>query len=644
MWKHRRTLARYNPYMSSGEEMQPSRKGWWDRPENRRATSEPLSDPDPRDIDAVRKEISRSRRIKNAYNPARFRIPTPQRSLDAGDVDSVRPEPEPEFPRTGPGWEERERALTNLEFEKKKRRDRLSKERGQRIQRMRSPNDRRGEKRASPEAPHNSAEAKVDLAERTRRINILLRAGVYDRTDLSTLSDPVNVTRRILSPDETNSAVDSDVFVPKDDIVEWFNSLTPYEKKRLYVLGRKKIDFKFNKDEFLTEYFKRHPEYQILDTDDDEQKKLKQERIDTAVADAKKFQKEQKELADALEIVAVPMLEAVFKSLGKNVDVYLTSANDDIAGGLDIAIDFKKRDGSPHRFYGNGMPMRIVIDVTYARMKSKLQKDLDRGRVSQDAFDILKGKNRNVPAPLSNARAMKLFRSMVETMGGNMSTMTFGKRGPLLIPQEHVPRLILGLDWESAFSEIANWVEEGDSFGENFKDTPMARRITQSIESQLKGLHALASRSTDNPNTEYLAQILRTMDFSVDAAKGIADDKSLQNIDNLLSADDTTLDASLRKRLYDAALAQVEHDKKRGSRVRGDMRDHELLRNKPATKELKRVASSLKQAAVEKKPEDMSESELRIEIAHITGNYDDLSVEELTEAIRQIEEKIKVGK
>lgn len=558
--------------MSNGEEVKPPRKPYWDRPENRRQSDTPISDPDPRDIEKVREEISRSKRVKSAYNPARFKASIPQMPPRTAHVETLTTEPGQEFRRSGPGWDERERALTNLEFEKRKRRDRLSKARAERIQRMRSPNERRGEKRLTPEALHNSLEANVDLSERARRINILLRAGVYDRKDVSTLPDMVKVTRRDTSPDEAGKVINNEIFVPKKDIEEWFNSLTSYEKKRLYVLGRKKIDFKFNEAEFLKDYFKRNAEHQILGSDSDEKKMRKQERIDSAVADAKTFQREQKELADALEFVAIPMLEAVFKSLGKKVEIYLTSANDDIAGGLDIAVELKKRDGSPHRFHGNGMPMRFVIDMTYARMKGKLQKDLDRGRISQDAFDILKGENRNVPSPLSNARAMKLFRSMVETIGGNMSIMTFGKRGPLPKPQEHVPRLILGLDWESAFSEIANWVEEGDSFGENFKDTPMARRITRSIESQLKGLHAMASRSKDNPNTDYLAQILRTMDFTIDPAKGIADDRSLENIDNLLSADDAALDASLRKRLYEAALAQVEHDKKRGERVRGDMK------------------------------------------------------------------------
>ena len=595
--------------MSNGEEVQPKRKAYWDRPENRRTSDVPSADPDPRDITKIREEISRSKRVKNAYNPARFRSLPPQ----ALQNTALTPEADQEFRRTGPGWEERERALTNLDFEKKKRRDRLSKARGERIQRMRSPNDRRGDKRLTPEAQHASTEAKTDLSERVRRINILLRAGVYDRTDVSTLPDSVKVTRRDSSADDAGSITDTDIFVPKKDIEEWFDSLTQYEKKRLYVLGRKKIDFKFNKAEFLRDYFKRNPEYQIVDNDSEEEKMRKQRRIDVAIADAKQFQKEQKELADALEFVAVPMLEAVFKALGKNVDVYLTSANDDIAGGLDIAIDLKKRDGSPHRFHGNGMPMRMVIDMTYARMKGKLQKDLDRGRISQDAFDVLKGQNKNVPTPLSNARAMKLFRSMVEAMGGNMSTMTFGKRGPLQKPQEHVPRLILGLDWESAFSEIANWVEEGDAFGENFKDTPMARRMTRSIESQLKGLHAIASRGGNNPNTEYLAQILRTMDFGVDSAKGIADDKSLENIDNLLSADDTALDASLRKRLYEAALVQVEHDKKRGARVRGDMRTADYHRGVVLRNDAPNNAEQLMHEGVQRSTESAIAQEQGIE-------------------------------
>lgn len=529
---------------SRDERPENPRKGWWQKASGYKSPEYGLQpDVQHRDIEKIREDLkkqegsgkTKSARVRDAYSRDRFK-----ESRNTPQPDDFQEK------REVPGWHERERGLASIEIESKKPNDRLSKERAKRIDRMRSKSPRRGEKRNEKNELH-SQEARDDLSERVHRINILLRAGVYDSKRLEKLPEIVSVEMLRQSAAGVNES--HSIEVPKKDIEEWLAALTPYERQRLYVLGRKKIDFKLDRND---EEFK--------DKTDDE---FEREKV---------FQKEQKQLADALEIVAIPMLRGVFKSLGKNVEVYLTSANDDIAGGLDVAIELKKRDGSPHRFHENGMPMRFVVDMTYARMKNKLEKDRNRGRVCDEAFNILKGPNKMVPTALSNARAMKLFRTLVEILGGNMSTLTFDKKGPLAKRQEHIPRLILGLDWESAFSEIANWVEEGDAFEEKFKESDLARRITQSIENQLKGLHAIATRDPNNPNTEYLAQILRTMDFSIDKQRGIADDKSLENIDRLLASDAEALGPSLRKRLYEAALAQVAHDKARGGgHVRGDM-------------------------------------------------------------------------
>ena len=587
-----------------------SKKHWWQRsPGYTRSSDEPIKDPAPRDIEAVRASLRQKN--KRAFSRDRFSSPTPVKP-EAPPPSPPEVEPSRRFRRDTPDWIERDRALSNLDFEAKKRRDRLSSERRNRIQRMRSRDARRGEK--AEEGPSHE--------ERVRRINILLRAGVYDRKVLATLSEVVTVTRRDRHP-ETGVITDTDIQVPKKEIEEWYGSLTEYEKQRLYTLGRKKIDFKMDKND---------PEYRDMS--------------DTEFDQEVKFQKEQKKLADALEIVALPMLRGVFKMLGKNVDVYLTSANDDIAGGLDVCVELKKRDGSPHKFHANGQPMRFVIDMTYARMREKLQKDLDRGRVSREAFNILKGPNRTVPPPLSNARAMKLFRSMVETLGENMSTLTFDKRGPLAQPQEHVPRLIIGLDWMSAFSEIANWVEDGESFEENFKDTPLARRITQSIENQLKGLHAIASRDPENPNTEYLAQILRTMNFSVDKGRGIAGDKSLENIDRLLTADEgldgeDAPNEELRERLYRAALAQVEHDKARGPRRRGDMGEVRTpAREEPSPRRAATPAEQPRESEIEERvAEQPGIVETRSE--PVTPSSIEMSEEERKQKLEKILQQIR---
>lgn len=499
--------------------------------------------------------------------------------------------------RRGRGWERREHALSSLtrEESKEQKKNRLSAARGERIQRMRSPNERRGEK--TRDVP--------SLQERVRRINILLRAGAYDRNRFDKMPDTVHG-------------------VPKSEIEAWLASLTEYERQRLYVLGRKKIDFKMEKKEY--------PE---LSDEEFEREKI--------------FQKEQKELADALEIVAIPMLQAIFKKIGKNADVYLTSANDDIAGGLDVAIDLKKLDGSPYRFR-DGSPMRFVVDMTYARMRDKISKDRMRGRISEDAYRILKDKDDDVPAELSNARAMKLFRTVVETLGEKMSTLTFDKKGALKKPQEHVPRLIIGLDWESAFSAIADWVEQGDEFEEKFQQSGLAERIAHSIENQLQGLHALAALDPKNPNAEYLAQLIRTLDFRVDERR-LTQDRSLENIDRLLTLDTEDPKQWQRNRLYRAALAQVAHGARRGARMRGDTVEKSARKEddalttlkgareretRPTTPAVPRTEPSLPKAKPREQPAaEMSDEERQEQIAEVARRL------ELLELRRKVEELLR---
>lgn len=446
---------------------------------------------------------------------------------------------------------ERKRALSALNAEKDKVHDRLLSSHGERNRRMRSTPERRAEKK----------EEAISHGERVRRINILLRAGAYDRNRLRRMPETVEVSiQREHQPEENNpSRVVADIIqVKKTDIETWLKALKPHERQRLYVIGRKRFDFKFRPSDY--------PEYVVGEGDSEavrafKEKKLERERI---------FQEEQKELADALEVVAVPMLRAVFSFLGKDVDVYLASPNDDIAGGIDVVVEFKNTDGTLKTFHDSS-PMRLVVDVTYARMRDKITKDLLRGRISKDAYTILKGDKDEVPPTLSNARAMKLFRTVVETLGGNMSTQTFGKDAPLQTPQPHIPRLIIGLDWSNAFSSIANWVEQGEEFEANFKETGLSRRMASSIRNQLVGLHSLATYEQKNPNVPYLNELIEELKADVQVIGAIGNDRSLSNLDQLLTTLSAPLKSWQRRRLFEAAKAQVAYDRaSRGGHIRGD--------------------------------------------------------------------------
>lgn len=458
--------------------------------------------------------------------------------------------------------EVREHALESVRKEKVAG-NRIFKSHGERIRRMRS----------APERRKMKSEVEPSLSERVRRINILLRVGAYDRNRFAKLPDIVPVR---MKKKEGEGVTEDMLEVPKSDLTDWLQSLAAHERQRLYVIGRKKFDFKFREEEF--------PECIVKDSDSEAVRAYK----NTEMERKRIFQEEQKELADALEVVAVPMLKGVFNALGKNVDVYLSGIPDDIAGGVDVIVEFKDEAGRQKTF-ADGSPLILVVDVTYARMRDKISKDLDRGRICDDAFDILKGGSERIDPALSNARAMKLFRSAVETLGGTMSTQTFGMDGPLEKPREHVARLIVGLDWDNAFSAISNWVAHGEDFENFFRDTWLARRIATSVRKQLSGLKALLSQSGENENTPYISELIA--EVGTEPLTRLATDHSLSNIDNLLTTDRGFSARKkrdmgeeelkyvarrkkawrLRQQFLDAVLAQVAYNKIHGAHIRGDI-------------------------------------------------------------------------
>lgn len=540
--------------LSSGPQ---KKTGWWQRPR----TETPLASNKPgefdRDLDAVRARFraqyeKKRQPIREALQRATLSATqehaAPKQASRVVSNAKTHQDKSPRPVRVNIGNFERKRALTALDTEKDKVHDRLLKAHAERSRRMRSSAERIAEKQKD-----------ITPEERIRRVQLLLRAGAYDRNRLGKMPEIVKVPYVTKDKQlETGKHV-QEIEVSKKEIQGWLDALQPHELQRLYVIGRKKIDFKFRPSDY--------PEYEIKPEDGPRTRALKEGKL----AEEKRFQSEQKHLADALEAVAIPMIHGVFKSMGRDVNVYLTSPNDDIAGGLDVAIEFKKSDGSVEAF-ADGSPMRFVVDMTYARMRDKLEKDVARGRVCDEAYAILKGDAQKVPLALSNARAMKLFRTVVEALGGEMSTLTFGENGPLEVPQKHVPRLILGLDWDSAFSSISNWVEKGDDFEEFFKDTGLARRMYHSIQSQLVGLHALISKDPTNLNARYISDILREMNLKTEQSSlQMAHDQSLANIDRLLTVDDAPLKSWQRDRLYKAALAQVRHDTEKGRSARGDV-------------------------------------------------------------------------
>jgi len=466
--------------------------------------------------------------------------------------------------------EVRARALTAVRTEKEKgsKHDRLTTGHSERGRRARSSNDRRLEKLANG-----------PVSERAWRLGVLLRSGAYDSNRFKMLPDMVTVgMKRWQEPDRDGAMAPKKEMleIAKNTLGQWLKELEPHERQRLYVIGRRKLEFRFDEDDY--------PQWKIKEGDTPDRQAWKKAKMEGE----RRFQKEQKELADALEIVAIPMLKSAFAALGhKNVDVYLSGLPDDLAGGIDTIVEFKDSGGN-QIYFSDGSPMVLVIDVTYARMRDKIPAEMKKGRISEDAQEILKGDSDKMDPELSSARATKLFRTLVETLGGTMSTQTFDKNGPLKTPREHVPRLIIGLDWDNAFSMIINWVEHGEEFASFFRSTGLARRIATSVRKQLAGLHAFAANDGNNPNIPHLAELLK--EIGAEPLRQLAYDDSLNNLDNLLTTDPGyggkkrwKMDERelkrlakrkrawrLRQRFYDAALAQVAHDRARGGRMRGD--------------------------------------------------------------------------
>lgn len=428
----------------------------------------------------------------------------------------------------------------------------------ERMRRMRSNDARRNDKRM--EYIGQGYYFDIPHEERVRRIHMLLRSGVYDTNRIPRLPEMVSIpmTRTVIDARTGKSGVERYTeTVPRSTLLQWFQALLPHEQQRLYVLGRERYDFVF-----------RESDYPHLAPDPKDTPRERAEK-QAALEKERLFQTEQKWLADGLEVVAIPLFKEIFTALGCATDVYLMSKNDDIAGGLDIGIDFKDTDGNPLRF-PDGNPMRMTIDVTYARMKDKVSFDARRERICAQAVHILSGNKKNeVPNALGNARAMKMFRTVVDVIGGTMSTQTFDAHGPLIEPQHHIPRLVIGIDWENAFNAITEWALDPHSFSDTFARNPLAQRIAQSIGTQLTGLNLIALRSSEhNPNSPYLRAILQTIQQTPRTRGTI--DESLRNIDDLVAPHTLRLHAWKKERMVAAAIAQVEYNKKGGGHRRGD--------------------------------------------------------------------------
>ncbi len=433
--------------------------------------------------------------------------------------------------------------------------------------------------RTKRELSEEEARDELWVRERAWRLGILLRTGAYNSNRFKELPETVPVTmKRWQEPkgDEKKKARDEEFEIPKSTLKQWLKDLEPHEQQRLYSIGRRKLEFRFDENNY--------PKWQEKDGDTPEVKTRKKLKMEGR----QRFDKEQKELADALEIVAIPMLKGAFAALGhKNVDVYLSGLPDDLAGGIDTIVEFNDEAGNLKR-YADDSPMVLVIDVTYARMKDKISAEMKKRRMSEDARSVLLGKSDKIDPTLSTARATKLFRSAVETFG-TMSTQTFDKHGPLPLEKyrEHVPRLIIGLDYDNAFSAIINWVAKNDDeFEAFFRGTGLARRIATSVRRQLEGLYALAAADNQNPNTPYLAELLYEVG-GPDPLQYLEIDRSLDNLDNLLMTRERYEKGRahskspkeltwwkkawrLRQRFVEAVRTQVAYDKIHGSRQRGD--------------------------------------------------------------------------
>lgn len=462
---------------------------------------------------------------------------------------------------------ERERALSALDAHG----DTIERVHRKRDALMRSSPERKKSKETQAEG--------VPMSERTRRIRILLRSKAYDVNQVERMPDVIEVPTSW--PRSGKSATENETIdtipVRKEEILAWLQALAPHERQRLYTMGRRKLDFVFRESDY--------PHLVPSPLDTAQERAVKKEGMERM----RLFQEQQKRLADALEVVAVPMIRASLDALGKNTYVYLASSNDDIAGGVDIVVDMLDDAGNP-KYFKDGTPMRFVVDVTYARMRSKIEIDVRRGRISRKAYAILGGNIAALDKPpertpfgslvtevdpvLSNARTMKLFRSMVETLGGTMSILTSDSHGSLQEPQRHIPRLILGLDWGNAFAAISNWIEKGDEFEPWFTDTQYAQVMGYAIQRQMQGLRSLVARSWGNPNAPYLQSLSAELGLpDTEKGEGLKNaryDRSLKSLSSLADRQFGDWNENEADRLYRAAQAQVAHEAHGGVHKRGD--------------------------------------------------------------------------
>ena len=180
-------ISRYNYVMSNGEKIgesnneTPKRKGWWRESLKALSAEWPPKDPAPRDIGAVRDSLK-----KKTPPSTRYTYPVAQKLAPPVPRESVSDEPDDRPAMRG--RYERERGLESLRKEAEKDHDRIFSAHGERVRRMRSSPERRAEKAGQTDALQ-TGEVPPAMPERVRRINILLRAGAYDRNRFQKLPE-----------------------------------------------------------------------------------------------------------------------------------------------------------------------------------------------------------------------------------------------------------------------------------------------------------------------------------------------------------------------------------------------------------------------------------------------------------------------
>lgn len=415
-------------------------------------------------------------------------------------------------------------------------------------------------RRMAYDAIHKAAPAAV-LAERSAVREALLKPTADERAakELDRMRFGVTDAGKRIATVLRFMDVDEKTLTPEERDI--WNAYTQDEKQyaRFYIAKRRRKEFVRKQED--------DPRFRILPEDSDTVRAQK-----TADFKAEQiFQAEQKELADAFEIIALPMLRAVLQKRlapqGLQARVYLTGVNDDYAGGLDVAVDILNADGSP-KLGPDGKPMRLALDATYAMYRQALQSNVDeKKRFVKDIVPILKEDDEEVPEPLRNAVAMKLMRTLAEAKVQGMSTLSvnadgvFNARG-----QDHVPRLIMGLTWKNTFSEMATWaniltrhvnaipadaadpaqayenalVTAEEEYENTFANSLLANRLSHMFDEQLRGLDAfLGDENGDTSvsgdphnNRPHIHALIDVLGAPPDGA--MQQDQSLQTVAGLL--------------------------------------------------------------------------------------------------------------